>query len=186
METKNEHEVRINMQNSRKIKPFYENFSNCIIWTTIPIISWIIPIIGHVGICTSSGVSHDFAGSYKIRTGRLTFGDPHKFVKLNIAENNIFDNAILQTDEIFKHKLHSLCWYFLISLKVSNNCHNHVANVLNIIKYGGYENYNMVSIWWMMLTKSKYVSCGKIIRTYLPFFIIVSLIIFIIIISKYY
>jgi hypothetical protein len=24
----------------------------CIVWTPLPVISWIIPIIGHTGICT--------------------------------------------------------------------------------------------------------------------------------------
>uniref|UniRef100_A0A3Q2DD66 Transmembrane protein 222a n=1 Tax=Cyprinodon variegatus TaxID=28743 RepID=A0A3Q2DD66_CYPVA len=36
----------------------------CIVWTPIPILSWVLPFIGHMGICTSSGVIRDFAGSY--------------------------------------------------------------------------------------------------------------------------
>ncbi len=27
-------------------------FPYCIVWTPLPLISWIIPIIGHTGICT--------------------------------------------------------------------------------------------------------------------------------------
>uniref|UniRef100_A0A8C2Z4M6 Transmembrane protein 222a n=1 Tax=Cyclopterus lumpus TaxID=8103 RepID=A0A8C2Z4M6_CYCLU len=36
----------------------------CIVWTPIPILSWVLPFIGHMGICTSSGIIRDFAGSY--------------------------------------------------------------------------------------------------------------------------
>ena len=39
-------------------------FPLCITWTPLPLITWIIPSIGHVGICHSDGKIHDFAGPY--------------------------------------------------------------------------------------------------------------------------
>lgn len=30
---------------------------------------WVFPFIGHMGICTSSGVIRDFAGSYYVSVG---------------------------------------------------------------------------------------------------------------------
>ena len=34
-------------------------------------ISWFIPIIGHMGICTSAGVIRDFAGPYYVSVSKL-------------------------------------------------------------------------------------------------------------------
>uniref|UniRef100_A0A674MHU9 Transmembrane protein 222 n=1 Tax=Takifugu rubripes TaxID=31033 RepID=A0A674MHU9_TAKRU len=36
----------------------------CIVWTPIPVLSWLFPFIGHMGICTSTGIIRDFAGPY--------------------------------------------------------------------------------------------------------------------------
>uniref|UniRef100_A0A3B4YE63 Transmembrane protein 222a n=1 Tax=Seriola lalandi dorsalis TaxID=1841481 RepID=A0A3B4YE63_SERLL len=46
----------------------------CIVWTPIPILSWVLPFIGHMGICTSSGVIRDFAGSYFVSGSCGTMG----------------------------------------------------------------------------------------------------------------
>lgn len=34
------------------IEPKYHRFPYCIVWTPLPVISWFLPFIGHVGICT--------------------------------------------------------------------------------------------------------------------------------------
>lgn len=34
----------------------------CIVWSPIPILTWVWPFIGHMGIALSSGVILDFAG----------------------------------------------------------------------------------------------------------------------------
>uniref|UniRef100_A0A8C3J3J3 Transmembrane protein 222 n=1 Tax=Calidris pygmaea TaxID=425635 RepID=A0A8C3J3J3_9CHAR len=39
-------------------------FPYCVVWTPIPVLTWLFPIIGHMGICTSTGVIRDFAGPY--------------------------------------------------------------------------------------------------------------------------
>uniref|UniRef100_A0A2K6MWT5 Transmembrane protein 222 n=2 Tax=Rhinopithecus TaxID=542827 RepID=A0A2K6MWT5_RHIBE len=39
-------------------------FPYCVVWTPIPVLTWFFPIIGHMGICTSTGVIRDFAGPY--------------------------------------------------------------------------------------------------------------------------
>ena len=49
-----------------KIKPDDNIFPFCIVWTPMPIISWFLPMIGHVGICTSEGIIHDYAGDKSI------------------------------------------------------------------------------------------------------------------------
>lgn len=38
----------------------------CIVWTPIPLLTWIFPFIGHMGIAYSNGVIRDFAGPYHV------------------------------------------------------------------------------------------------------------------------
>lgn len=37
-----------------------------IVWTTLPGISFLIPLIGHVGITDSRGITYDFSGPYQV------------------------------------------------------------------------------------------------------------------------
>lgn len=37
-----------------------------VVWTTLPVISAFIPLIGHVGIGDSTGVTYDFSGPYQV------------------------------------------------------------------------------------------------------------------------
>ena len=72
-----------------KFDPEKARFPLCIVWTPLPMISWILPFIGHTGICDSRGVIHDFAGPYTIVTDDFSFGKTHKYVKLDIEESRI-------------------------------------------------------------------------------------------------
>ena len=56
----------------------------CIVWTPIPLITTFLPFIGHTGICTSDGLIHDFSGSYSITVDDMLFGNPTKYVILDI------------------------------------------------------------------------------------------------------
>jgi transmembrane protein 222 len=38
----------------------------CLVWTPIPMLTWLMPFIGHLGIATSSGVIRDFAGKSRM------------------------------------------------------------------------------------------------------------------------
>ncbi len=84
----------------------------CIVWTPIPIITWLLPFIGHVGICTSEGIVHDFAGSYSIGIDEFAFGPPYKFVRLDAdeAKGEDYDRAIVAADTEFRKRAHLLCW----------------------------------------------------------------------------
>lgn len=54
-----------------------------IVWTPIPILTWLFPFIGHMGIATSTGVIRDFAGPYYVSEGDMAFGRPTKYWQLN-------------------------------------------------------------------------------------------------------
>ena len=128
------------------------HFPYCIVWTPIPILTYIIPSIGHTGIGNSNGIIHDFASSFFISVDDFAFGKPTKYIQLELTEQEKYDwdRAILKGDNKYNMEEHNI---------FVNNCHSHVAYVLNQLNYKGRNNYNMVSIWWMLITKGKYVNC---------------------------
>jgi len=148
----------------KKINAKRNRFPYCIVWTPIPFITYIIPSIGHTGIGTSSGIIHDFAGSYFISVDDFAFGNPTKYYQLDLndQEKYEFDRAVEKADNKFSMEQHNLCF---------NNCHSHVACVLNNLKYKGKTNYTMIHIWWLLITKGKYLSFWSFCKTYIGFII---------------
>ena len=53
-----------------------------------------------------------------------------------------------------------------------NNCHSFCCEVLNEIKYNGKNNYGMISVWCLVVTKGKYLSCYNVFKTYIVFTVI--------------
>lgn len=37
-----------------------------VVWTSLPLISALVPVIGHAGITDSTGVTFDFSGPYQV------------------------------------------------------------------------------------------------------------------------
>ena len=79
-------------------------FPYCIVWSPLPPITFLLPFIGHIGIADSHGIIHDFAGPYTINTGRMAFGSPTRYLRIDpIAKCSIirdnFDFDRLQTKE---------------------------------------------------------------------------------------
>ena len=108
--------------------PKNARFPLCITWTPIPGISWLIPVIGHTGIAGTDGIIYDFAGPYFISKDDFAFGATHKYVKLDIRQADLkkFDADIAEANRAYKERMHVICW---------DNCHNHVARVLNNLQY---------------------------------------------------
>ncbi|CAI2381574.1 unnamed protein product [Moneuplotes crassus] len=148
------------------------------VWTPLPLITWILPMIGHTGICGPDGMIHDFSGSFSISIDNMAFGKPTKYLPLELNDSNSdqYEECIDMADQKFKHMHHSLC---------CNNCHSHCAYVLELMKYKGKQSWTQVNIWWMFMTRSKYVSFGRFILTYIGFFIFLLLISAIILIANF-
>ena len=53
------------------VDPANDRFPNCLVWTPIPVLTWVLPFVGHLGIADSKGVTWDFAGPYHISRGDL-------------------------------------------------------------------------------------------------------------------
>ena len=151
----------------KKYKPraAQKRFPLCIVWTPLPCFTQFIPSIGHTGIGDSKGVIHDFAGPYYISIDDLAFGETHKYVVLDLdgVSEEAYDEAIAKADKIYKKRMHNIC---------CDNCHSHVAKVLNILEYKGKTNYTMVDVWWMCLVRSRYATCCHIFKTYILWIII--------------
>ena len=158
------HSENTKIKTSLKIDIKNQKFPYCIVWTPIPFITYILPFIGHTGICSSNGIIHDFAGSYFVSVDDFAFGKVTKYVQLNLneIEKINWDKAIDKGDERYNMETHNL---------FCNNCHSHCAYVLNVVNYKKKSNYNMVSIWWMVTLKSKYVNFMAFVKTYIGFFI---------------
>ena len=108
--------------------PAKARFPFCIVWTPLPGISWLLPFIGHTGICDSRGIIYDFSGPYSITVDDFAFGDTHKYVPLQIEEADIprFHEALKKANQTYCKRMHNIC---------CDNCHSHVANALNHFKY---------------------------------------------------
>eukprot|EP00744_Colponema_vietnamica_P001458 GILI01002414.1.p1 GENE.GILI01002414.1~~GILI01002414.1.p1 ORF type:complete len:176 (+),score=37.45 GILI01002414.1:26-553(+) len=137
-----------------------------VVWTPLPLITALLPFIGHTGICTSEGIIHDFAGPYYVSENDFAFGDPTKYWQLqwSMEQRQEWDKAVTEADTKFRTMNHNLCF---------NNCHSHVACALNRMRYKGRTDWNMVTVWLHLTLHSKYVSVGSFIQTYFWTFLII-------------
>lgn len=127
----------------------------CIVWTPIPVLTWLLPMVGHLGIADSKGIIFDFAGPYYINSHELAFGKTSRYIQL-IPEDKAtkefahkYDAAIKKWNAEYEKRMHNLCW---------DNCHSHVKNILNDIEYKNFIHWNMgILAFWMFF-------CGKFVR----------------------
>ncbi|KAG8478211.1 hypothetical protein CXB51_028137 [Gossypium anomalum] len=74
------------------IDPRRERFPYCIVWTLLPITSWLIPFIGHIGICREDGVILDFAGPSCVSIDDFAFGAVARYIQINKDKEFIYDH----------------------------------------------------------------------------------------------
>lgn len=64
----------------------HDRLSYCILWSPLPVITWVLPFIGHLGIADSRGIASDFQGPYFVGDqGRMAFGTPTRALKVNLG-----------------------------------------------------------------------------------------------------
>ncbi|XP_077298142.1 transmembrane protein 222 [Arctopsyche grandis] len=147
-----------------------DRFPYCIVWTPIPLLTWLFPIIGHMGIGTSTGVIRDFAGPYYVSEDNMAFGRPAVYWQLSQSQalqgESGWDAAVAEASEIYKKRMHNL---------FCDNCHSHVATALNLMEYGGSTSWNMFKLAVLLLVFGKYVSIATFFKTWTPFLIILTL-----------
>lgn len=150
-----------------------DRYPYSIVWTPLPVLSWVIPIIGHTGIANSEGIIYDFGGSYYIAVDNFTFGRPTKYLQLNPdkIQGRDWDDAIQLSASRFNEKQHDL---------IFNNCHSHVADTLNQMKYNGRDDYTQIDVFLMMTFKSSYVGVWGFFHQWGFFFILLIIILLIV------
>lgn len=127
-----------------------DRYPYSLVWTPLPIITWFLPLIGHTGIANSDGIIYDFGGSYYIAVDHMTFGRPTKFLKCDPSKivARDWNDAIHVSANKFREQQHNI---------IFNNCHSHVADTLNEMRYNGRDDYTQLDIFWMMTLHSEYV-----------------------------
>lgn len=80
---------------------------------------------------------------------------------------NAWDTAVHDASEEYKHRMHNLC---------CDNCHSHVALALNLMRYNNSTSWNMVTLCFFCLLYGKYVSVGAFVKTWLPFLLLLGIV----------
>ena len=122
------------------------HFPYCIVWTPIPLISYLFPSIGLTGIGTSSGIIHDFAGSFFVSMDDFSFGKLTKYILLELTD---WKN-IIGTEQLKKVTINLIWKNIIFSLII---VHSHITFVLNQLNFHYKNNYNMVSNGGCLLQK---------------------------------
>ncbi|XP_042481226.1 protein REVERSION-TO-ETHYLENE SENSITIVITY1-like isoform X2 [Macadamia integrifolia] len=172
-----------------EVDPKKSKFPCCIVWTPLPVVSWLAPYIGHVGICREDGAILDFAGSYLLNIDNFAYGAVARYLRLDRAqccfpphlaghkckngymhaENGTavsWDDALSSSMRNFEHKSYNL---------FTCNCHSFVANCLNRLSYHGSLGWNMVNVVVLILWKGQWVDAMSVVRSFFPFTLVLCL-----------
>lgn len=167
------------------IDPRKARFPCCIVWTPIPVISWLIPFIGHIGICREDGVILDFAGPNFVCVDNFAFGAVARYFQINKekccssphkideqyeqdrprGDESTWDDALKKSTQEYQHLSYNL---------LTCNCHSFVANNLNRLSFRG-GGWNVVNLATLIFLKGQWVNKAAIVRSLLPFVVVLSL-----------
>ncbi|XP_054824163.1 protein RTE1-HOMOLOG isoform X3 [Prosopis cineraria] len=173
-----------------QIDPSRARFPCCIVWSPLPVISWFIPFIGHIGICREDGVILDFAGPNFVCVDNFAFGAPTRYIQISKEKQccipsfqsafggedqfmrdetsgdlRTWDDALRKSTQEFQHRSYNL---------LTCNCHSFVANNLNRLGFlsGG---WNVVNLAIYILLNGSWVCTASILKSVLPFTVVVFL-----------
>ncbi|XP_031644573.1 transmembrane protein 222 isoform X2 [Oncorhynchus kisutch] len=102
----------------------------------------------------------------------MAFGRPTKYWMLDVAKvyasgSNAWDTAVHDASEEYKNRMHNLC---------CDNCHSHVAMALNLMRYENKTSWNMINLCLLSLVHGKHISCAGFLKTWLPFLMLLGII----------
>ncbi|EFC38747.1 predicted protein [Naegleria gruberi] len=151
--------------------PSRDRYPYCIVWTPIPLITWFLPFVGHMGIANSKGIIHDFAGPYYISVDDFAFGKPTRYlnIKNQLSQEQLenYDSNIKSGAKCFRSKMYNF---------FCQNCHHYTVHCLNQMKFKN-RNIGIVEIGFLMFFYGKYVNgVSGILKTWLPFLILLALV----------
>ncbi|CAH2064426.1 unnamed protein product [Thlaspi arvense] len=190
--TDSEHRMMMGFaDNPMKIDPRRDRFPCCIVWTPLPFISWLVPFIGHVGICREDGVILDFAGPNFVCVDNFAFGAVSRYIQINKEKESSFtsgshmfngesryeeeedtrereptwDDALRKGIQEYQHHSYNI---------FTCNCHSFVANNLNrlAVRSGG---WNVVNLAALVFLKGRWVSKAAMVKSLLPTVVIYAI-----------
>jgi len=150
-------------------------FPYSIVWTPIPVVTWLLPFVGHLGICDSRGVIYDFAGPYTISVDSFAFGEPARVLRLRPelaaappaaageSAAQRWDRCVDRGCDVYVGRMHAM---------LVDDCHDHVARCLNEMRYGGSGAWNKVSLAARLFFAGSFVSPQRALAAYLPALVI--------------
>ncbi|KAK4262118.1 hypothetical protein QN277_027717 [Acacia crassicarpa] len=187
LDPENQHIMERSFAHPMQIDPSRSRFPCCIVWSPLPVFSWFIPFIGHIGICREDGVILDFAGPNFVCVDNFAFGAPTRYIQISkgkccipshrsafSGEDDQFmqdetsedmrtwDDALRKSTQEFQHRSYNL---------LTCNCHSFVANNLNRLAFlsGG---WNVVNLAIYVLLNGSWVSKASILKSVLPFAVV--------------
>ncbi|XP_057477293.1 protein REVERSION-TO-ETHYLENE SENSITIVITY1-like [Actinidia eriantha] len=175
-----------------EIDPTKAKFPCCLVWTPLPVVSWLAPFIGHVGICREDGTVLDFSGSNFVNVDDFAFGAVARYLQLEREQCCLTPNLVGHTcKHRYRHAEYgtAITWDDSLCSSMRNfehksynlftcNCHSFVADCLNRLCYGGTMGWNMVNVAALLLFKGRWVDTLSILRSFLPFAVVLCLGIF--------
>lgn len=161
---------QLNPGSSSHINVAKQLFPYCVVWTPLPLISWVFPPIGHMGIASSSGVTYDFGAPYYVSEGKMTFGRVTRYMQLNrkgeVPASN-WDRAVENASEDYRKKMHNIC---------IQNCHHHTAHALNLMGYDG-GRWGQFRLGLDLFLFGSFTNFSGFLRTWLPFIVMMLIIV---------
>lgn len=151
------------------VDPARDLFPHCLVWSPLPVLTWFLPFIGHMGIATTDGIMWDFAGHRSIGKHKLAFGPPTRYIQLDVAPSKAsdYDHAVAEANATYACRVHNL---------FCDNCHSHCARACNNFQYKGWRRWNMVLLCFYMFFTGRWVSPMAMAKTWGPFVVGLSVI----------
>lgn len=174
------------------------DFAYCVVWSPLPPITFVLPFIGHMGICDSVGVVHDFQGSYHVgQNGNavMAFGPATRYLRMvgrgsnaaaaapAVAVGDSDDGDALACAAAEEEQAErwdrgirdaDLVYNGRVHNICCDNCHSHVARALNSMPHGG-SRWDMVKLCFLVFFRARFVSMGAVLYQFLPFAVLAVL-----------
>jgi hypothetical protein len=161
-----------------------QRYPYCIVWSPLPLITWLCPVIGHMGICDSQGIIWDFAGPYTINHDDMAFGSPTRYLQLDPSlikaaleggaketgeATQIWDNCVHHSNCHYSKRMHNIC---------CQNCHHHTARALGQMKYRGISHWSQITLAFWIFFRAPFTSVWGFLYTFGPFSVILAIILY--------
>lgn len=111
-----------------EIDPKKAKFPCCLVWTPLPVVSWLAPFIGHVGICLEDGVILDFSGSNLVNVDDFAFGSVARYLQLDRKKVRFSCHDALPVEFAL------ICYMYFDSIKSSKLVQSHVISTFYLVR----------------------------------------------------